>query len=127
MNLFSGRECRSRSGFFGCRFSKFAVSAAIVALTGSVAFGRGERWVPKPPAPPPVATLTNEARYIEWKWRCDVTDPSTGIDNAAATASLKQIAQRLEPTEEWNVVKATCFAFLCDHLAMAPLLPKLRG
>lgn len=25
--------------------------------------------MPKPPAPPPVETLTNEARYIEWKWR----------------------------------------------------------
>ena len=33
------------------------------------AFGRGESWMPKPPEPPPVATLTNEARYIGWNVR----------------------------------------------------------
>ena len=37
-----------------------------------MAFGRVESWVPKPPVPPPVATLTNEARYVEWKWREDL-------------------------------------------------------
>ena len=44
----------------------------IAGLLPMMAFGRGEYWVPKPPVPPPVATLTNEARYIEWKWREDL-------------------------------------------------------
>lgn len=118
----SDRFIRSGTGFFPAVLRPSSLNAvslcALAVLTAPIAFGRGESWVPKPPAPPPVATLTNEARYIEWKWRCDVTDPSTGIDNAAATARLKQIAERLEPVEEWNVVKATCFAFLCDHLAI---------
>lgn len=55
--------------------------ALAVALPGLL-LGRGESWVPRPPSPPPVATLTNEARYIEWKWRTDVTDPRTGVGQA---------------------------------------------
>ena len=61
-----------------CRSSKINVMW-IAGLLPMMAFGRGEYWVPKPPVPPPVATLTNEARYIEWKWRTDVTDQETGV------------------------------------------------
>ena len=84
----------------------------------ALAFGRGESWVPKPPAPPAVPTLTNESRYIEWKWREDVTDPSTGAGQDAARAELRKLAAKLEPTEPWQVVKAECFAWLCDNLAI---------
>jgi len=37
-------------------------------------YGRGEPWVTPPPAPPAVETLTNEARYVEWKFREGVED-----------------------------------------------------
>ena len=86
-------------------------------------FGRGESWVPKPPPAPPVASLTNEARYVEWKWRTDVTDPKTGVTQELATERLLALSKELEPKEPWNVVKATCFAWLCDNLAIdvAPL------
>ena len=81
-------------------------------------FARGEAWRPKPPVPPPVTTLTNEARYIEWKWREDVTDPKTGVTQGAAKARLAAIVAELEPKEPWNVVKASCFAWLCDNIAI---------
>ena len=74
--------------------------------------------MPKPPVPPPVATLTNEARYIEWKWRTDVTDPQTGVTQERAREKLLGLSEELEPTEPWNVVKARCFAWLCDNLAI---------
>ena len=89
--------------------------APVVAL---FAFGRGESWVPKPPAPPPAATLTNEARYVEWKWREDVADPATGVGQDAARTHLLKLSKELEPKEPWNVVKAECFAWLCDNLAI---------
>ena len=93
--------------------------ALILALLASgLAFGRGESWVPKPPVPPPVATLTNEARYVEWKWREDVTDPKTGVTQEQAKEKLLALAKELEPKEPWNVVKAECFAWLCDNLAI---------
>ena len=87
-------------------------------LASALAFGRGEPWVPKPPAPPAVATLTNEDRYIEWKWRTDVTDPKTGVTQGQAREKLMKLSKELEPKEPWNVVKAECFAWLCDNLAI---------
>ena len=95
-----------------------AIELVICGLAASVAFGRGESWMPKPPVPPPVATLTNEARYVEWKWRTDVSDPATGVGQEQAKKELLVLSKKLEPTNEWNVVKATCFAWLCDNLAI---------
>ena len=98
---------------------QFAVAALLVlALGGSVAFGRGEEWMPKPPAPPPVATLTNAARYLEWKWRMDVTDPATGIDATTARDRALTKAKELESKEPWCVVKARLYADLCDDIAI---------
>ena len=74
--------------------------------------------MPKPSPPPSVASLTNEARYLEWKWRMDVTDPATGVDKAKAKAKILDLSRELEPKEPWNVVKATCFAWLCDNVAI---------
>ena len=91
---------------------------AVCMLAACAAFGRGESWMPKPPVPPAASTLTNEARYVEWKWRTDVTDPSTGVTQAQARGKLLELSKELEPKEPWNVVKATCFAWLCDNIAV---------
>ena len=90
----------------------------LVALAAAVALGRGESWTPKPPPAPPVSMLTNAARYVEWKWRTDVTDASTGVDAATARAFVLAEAKRLEASEPWCVVKATLYAWLCDNLAI---------
>ena len=97
---------------------KRLIRVVVMVLLPALAFGRGEPWVPKPPAPPAVATLTNEARYIEWKWRTDVTDPKTGVTQGQAKEKLLKLSKELEPKEPWNVVKAECFAWLCDNLAI---------
>lgn len=86
---------------------KHPILLSVLALQCvSAAFGRGESWVPKPPSPPPVETLTNADRYVEWKWRTDVTDPSTGVNAATAAKRVKELAAELEPKEPWCVVKA---------------------
>ena len=74
---------------------RYFTAAVGLGLVGA-AFGRGESWVAKPPAPPAAATLTNEARYLEWKWRTDVTDAGTGVDNAALKAGAAKIAAELK-------------------------------
>ena len=89
-----------------------------MVLLPVLAFGRGESWMPKPPVPPPVETLTNEARYIEWKWREDVTDPSTGLNASALTKKVTALRQELEPKDDWRVVKAKCYALVCDEMAI---------
>ena len=90
----------------------------VVALCATVAFGRGESWLGKPPVPPPVSTLTNEARYIEWKFREDVTDIATGLDAARLRAKVEALRKELEPVEDWRVVKAKCYALVCDEMAI---------
>ena len=97
---------------------KKALLLAAAALAAQSGFSRGEWWMPKPPPPPPVATLTNAERYIEWKWRTDVTDPATGVDQITAQKKMDEIFAELEPKEPWNVVKATCFEWLCDNIAI---------
>ena len=90
----------------------------MLTLVPCLAFGRGEEWMPKPPPAPRVASLTNEARYVEWKWRADVTDPATGVTQEQARRKLLALSKELEPKKPWNVVKAECFAWLCDNLAI---------
>ena len=90
----------------------------LVALVAAVALGRGESWTPKPPPAPPVSTLTNAARYLEWKWRMDVTDPATGINAATARDRAVRKVKELEPKEPWCVVKARLYADLCDGIAI---------
>ena len=99
---------------------KSSAMALVVATSCAlVAFGRGEPWLAKPPAPPPVSTLTNEARYIEWKFREDVTDPSTGLDTKGLTEKAAALRNDLEAKgEDWRVAKARCYALLCDEMAI---------
>lgn len=97
--------------------AKSIVAVSLVGLSAA-AFGRGESWVPAPPKAPAVATLTNADLYIEWKWRTDVTDPSTGVDAATAAKRVKELAAELEPKEPWCCVKAKLYAYLCDNLSI---------
>lgn len=90
----------------------------LVFAVALAAFGRGEDWMPPPPALPSAATLTNAARYLEWKWRMDVTDPTTGVDAATARDRALRTAKALEAVEPWCVVKARLYADLCDTLAI---------
>ena len=95
-----------------------AVAGVVLMVVACGAYGRGEPWVPKPPVPPPVEMLTNADLYLEWKWRTDVTDPSTGVNAATASVRVKELAAELEPKEPWCVVKAKLYAYLCDNLSI---------
>ena len=98
---------------------KRTISLMILAsLTAGMAFGRGENWVPKPPAPPPVETLTNADRDVEWKFRTDVPDPKTGLGADALKERVVKMALELEPKEDWAVVKAKCYAYVSDNMSI---------
>lgn len=88
------------------------------SLASVVALGRGESWVPKPPKSPAVETLTNAARYIEWKWRTDVTDPQTGLNAFALRDRVEAIVKEREATDPWCIVKARCYAEMCDKMSI---------
>jgi len=98
--------------------NKLLLLGCIAALVANVAFGRGESWIAKPPTPPPVSTLTNEARYIEWKFREDVTDPTTGLGAKELKAKVEALSKDLESKDDRRIVKAKCYALVCDEMAI---------
>ena len=100
-----------------CKIKTFLM-LVLGGLAASVALGRGEGWMPKPPVPPAVGTLTNEARYVEWKFREDVTDPSAGLGADALKAKVESLRRELGPKDDWRVVKAKCYRLVCEEMAI---------
>ena len=96
----------------------FVAPVAVAVLSPLSASARGERWMVPPPAPPPRVTLTNEARYIEWKFREDVTDPTTGSDAVTLKRKVEALRRALGTKEDWRIVKAKCYALVCDEMAV---------
>ena len=56
--------------------------------------------------------------YLLRKFREDVTDRSTGLDNAALLAGATNVVAKYEGKEPWRVTKARAFAWLCDNVAI---------
>ena len=67
------------------------------------------------------AAITNEAMYLKWKWRTNLADPKTGLDNDALRAGVKKIVAVSgwkDGREDWYDVAARCFDFLVDNVAI---------
>ena len=67
------------------------------------------------------ATIVDEASYLKWKWRTNLADPKTGLDNDALRAGVAKIAKESgwkAGKEDWYDVAARCFDFLVDNVAI---------
>ena len=67
------------------------------------------------------ATIADEAAYLKWKWRTNLADPTTGLDNDALRAGVAKIAKESgwkAGQEDWYDVSARCFDFLVDNVAI---------
>ncbi|MBQ3290419.1 MAG: hypothetical protein IJH50_13540 [Kiritimatiellae bacterium] len=67
------------------------------------------------------AAIADEAAYLKWKWRTNLADPATGMDNDALRAGVKRIADESgwkDGREDWYDVAARCFDFLVDNVAI---------
>ena len=67
------------------------------------------------------AAITNEAAYLKWKWRMNLANPATGLDNNALRAGVAKIAEESgwkDGKEDWYDVAARCFDFLVDNVAI---------
>ena len=56
--------------------------------------------------------------YLKWKWRTDVSDPSTGLDNEALKRGLDAVLAEWKPKEPWAVAKARFVDYLVDNTAL---------
>ena len=66
-------------------------------------------------------TIADEAAYLKWKWRTNLADPKTGLDNDALRAGVKKIVDESgwkSGKEDWYDVAARCFDFLVDNVAI---------
>ena len=67
------------------------------------------------------AVIADEAAYLKWKWRMNLADPATGLDNDALRAGVKKIVDESgwkAGKEDWYDVAARCFDFLVDNVAI---------
>ena len=67
------------------------------------------------------ATIADEAAYLKWKWRTNLADPTTGLDNDALRAGVKKIVDESgwkAGTEDWYDVAARCFDYLVANVAI---------
>ena len=67
------------------------------------------------------AQIDDEATYLKWKWRANLADPKTGVDNDALIAGVKKIVAESgwkAGKEDWYDVAARCFDFLVDNVAI---------
>ena len=62
--------------------------------------------------------IEDMATYLKWKWRMDVSNPATGLDNAALKRGLEALLASRKPNEPWVIVKARLLNYLVDNTAL---------
>ena len=65
--------------------------------------------------------IGDEAAYLKWKWRTNLANPATGLDNDALREGVGKIVAESgwkEGKEDWYDVAARCFDFLVDNVAI---------
>jgi len=65
--------------------------------------------------------IVDEAAYLKWKWRTNLANPATGLDNDALREGVKKIVAESgwkDGKEDWYDVAARCFDFLVDNVAI---------
>lgn len=64
------------------------------------------------------AKIDDMSTYLKWKWRTDVSDHATGLDNAALEKGLDAVLAEWKVKEPWPVVKARLVDYLVDNVAL---------
>ena len=99
------------------RHARKVLSTGVEIPAGGVPTWRGrEQYTTSREKPP--AAIRDMATYLKWKWRMDVSDPATGLDNAALKKGVAQVAREWEDKEPWADTAARMFAYLADNMAV---------
>ena len=68
---------------------------------------------------PERSAITNEALYLKWKWRMNLANPATGLDNDALREGVRKIAAESgwkDGKEDWYEVSARMLDYLVDNV-----------
>ena len=63
-------------------------------------------------------TIGDMATYLKWKWRTDVSDHATGLDNESLKRGLDAVLAEWKGKEAWPITKARLVGYLVDHAAI---------
>ena len=66
----------------------------------------------------PVLKFADDADYLKRKFRENVADMATGMDVATLQDGIERIEIEWKDKEDWAVVKARMFAYVCDNMAI---------
>ena len=67
------------------------------------------------------AAIADESAYLKWKWRTNLANPATGLDNDALREGVKKVVAESgwkDGKEDWYDVAARCFDYLVDNVAI---------
>ena len=64
------------------------------------------------------ARIDDMATYLKWKWRTDVSEHATGLDNDALKKGLDAVLAAWKSKEPWPIVKARLVDYLVDNCAL---------
>ena len=94
------------------------LSFALLGATGDEAQVSVSRMQPSVAREKRPDKIEDMASYLKWKWRMDLSDPATGLDNDALKDGLKKVAEEWEDREPWIETSARMFAYLADNMAI---------
>ena len=93
-------------------------AAVAVSLNGADIVNDGGRLQPSVARAKRPERIDDMATYLKWKWRTDVSDHATGLDNAALKKGLDAVLAEWKAKESWPVVKARLVDYLVDKVAI---------
>jgi len=103
-----------------CLFLAAVLSTGVEIPDGGVpVWESGQQYTTRMEKPP--AAIADEAAYLKWKWRTNLANPATGLDNDALRAGVKKIVDESgwkDGKEDWYDIAARCFDFLVDNVAI---------
>ena len=99
------------------RLSALLAAVAVLPLAADIV-NDGGRLQPSVARAARPARIDDMATYLKWKWRMDVTDPSTGLAHGDLKKGLDAVLAEWKPKEPWPVVKARLVDYLVDNTAL---------
>ena len=93
---------------------------ALGVMTVSAAWKpSADGWPPRTYEPGPFRVFKDDADYLRRKFREDVTDPKTGLGNAALQTGVARLAQDLKTNGvPWRMVKARAVEYVLKNMSI---------
>lgn len=108
---------------YGMETNATTLSTGVVipkdGLTEEMSTGGSYQYSTRTELRPNPADINSSAMYLKWKWRMNLANSGTGLDNDALRAGVKKIADESgwkAGTEDWYDVSSRMLDYLVDNV-----------